>query len=173
MRIIFYMIAALMAYDSPVIGAATSASYDYAAFSALPIQDEGRVKPLDTFARVYLLSLSGKSAMPPQPAIAFLAEVLFSPAKAYTRNVFNIPNPEVLQAIGVLPRDVHYYSYLELSSALRAHAGMIKALYEKDQSALSLAQQQLVDATMKVLHYYQLSQTFVAVASQTWWALFP
>ena len=52
--------------------------FDYEDFVRLPILHEGRIKPLDTFARVMLTGFYGKDSMPDISAAAWLAEMLFN-----------------------------------------------------------------------------------------------
>lgn len=91
-----------------------------AAAAAVPIQDGGRVKPLDTYARFSLLQLSGRSVLRSESgdtieAMPWLLECLFDPATAGTRDVFLIENPEVMEALHLdhaTPRERFAYAAL-------------------------------------------------------------
>ena len=67
--------------------------FDYSAFAQLPVQHEGRLKPLDSFARTFLTMFSGQSGIDNLSATAWLAELLFDPDAAYGRDVFNVASP--------------------------------------------------------------------------------
>src|SRR5690606_8518520 len=82
-------------------GAERLGEYDYAAFGAIPVSEDGRVKPLDTLARNTLLQLSGKQSLVEEmllegegdaglPAIVWLAEVFAQRPEARQRAVFRI-----------------------------------------------------------------------------------
>ena len=55
---------------------------DLSSFGALPVLHDGRKMPLDTFARIKLLQLSGKTSFQRRPAIEWFARVCFSPEAA-------------------------------------------------------------------------------------------
>lgn len=69
--------------------------------SALPILHDGRVMPLDTFARLHLMQFSGKRTLQNQSAMVWMMNLLFDPESTFDQPVFLINNHEVLEAIGV------------------------------------------------------------------------
>lgn len=133
--------------------------FDYSNFAKIPILDEGRVKPIDSFARVNLVNFSGKDYVGNMSAIKWLAELLFSRDKAYDRKVFYIANADVVSSIGLVNRKKHYYSFNEISEAIEGHLEMVSALYQKDIQGLSLAQEQLLTLYKKTLLYYAISRS--------------
>src|SRR3989338_5393540 len=68
-------------------------------FAALAVLNEGRVKPVDTYARTLLLQLSGKTSFGRQSAVQWLARLLFAPATTFEDKVFLINNPEIATAL--------------------------------------------------------------------------
>jgi ABC-type transport system involved in cytochrome c biogenesis permease subunit len=102
--------------------------FDLASAAQLPVLDGGRVKPLDTFARVQLLALSGRQTFQDeqghtQPAIRWLFEVLSSrlreqdkdaddPAANY--RVFRIENLDLLNLLELPERPGFRYSLSEI-----------------------------------------------------------
>jgi len=70
------------------------------ALAAVPVLHNGRVMPMDTFARNALLQLSGKSSVRGKPAIRWMGELLFDPAATRGDKVFLINNPDVADALG-------------------------------------------------------------------------
>ena len=85
----------------------------------LAIQKGGRVMPLDSFARITLLQLSGRQSLKVGKqrlsAIQWLTEVLLRPHEAEKYKVFLVENPEVLQELQIpykKPRDVYAYATL-------------------------------------------------------------
>lgn len=78
--------------------------------ASVAVQDGGRIKPLDTYARFSLLQLSGRSKLRvadggSMSALDWLLECLLDEARARERAVFLIENPEVMDALG-LSRDI-------------------------------------------------------------------
>ncbi len=74
---------------------------DEAAFKALPVQAQGRIKPMDTVARASLLQLSRKQKLltPEGQALSptgWLLHVLVNPLEADTYSCFYIAHPELL-----------------------------------------------------------------------------
>lgn len=61
-----------------------------AEFKTLPIQHEGRIKPLDSFARVTLARIAGVESLEGKPAIDWLAQSVFDPATAASRPLFKV-----------------------------------------------------------------------------------
>lgn len=89
---------------------------DWSQFRSLPIQQDGRVKPLDTFAGNLLLQFSGKKTVRTEAgklaAVEWLAEVLFRREKAAGYPVFLIENPAILQDLGIpYTKERDRYSY--------------------------------------------------------------
>lgn len=102
----------------------------------IPIQDGGRVKPLQTYAGYTLLGLDHRRSAADAdgerlPSLAWLLEVLFRPERARRAPCFLVETAEVLDAIrlahdGKKKRD--RYAYDELVPA-RARLGELAAQY--------------------------------------------
>ena len=86
---------------------------DLVAFSRLPVLVNGRLKPIDTVARTSLLILQGRQRVsdPTNPAplvaspTAWLADVLFAPAKADAYPTFSIDSPDLLSLMSITEAD--------------------------------------------------------------------
>lgn len=90
-------------------------------FETIAVQDDGRVKPLRTYAAFALLRMHGARALSMAAGrlspIEWMLDVLFRPELAHTQPVFRIENDEVLDAIGAAhegKRKRDRYSYREL-----------------------------------------------------------
>jgi len=73
-------------------------------FGLLPVQQGGRIKPLDSVARVSLLALSGRQTLrskghPSIGATEWLFKVATQPALADNMRIFRIDHPQVLSLI--------------------------------------------------------------------------
>lgn len=88
------------------------------ALRPLMVIEDGRPKPLDSYARNTLLRYSGRERYAGQQAIDWLARVLFTPQQTYRDEVFLIDHPEVLEAIGAPSRGRGRYSFEELRAGL-------------------------------------------------------
>ncbi len=142
---------------------ATSYDYNFEVFSRIPILDQGRVKPLDTFARTYLEIISGRDSLSDMEAIEWLAEVILDPGRAYKREIFNIPNPKVVDALALERRKGHRYSYKEVTTAFYTHSKTWDFLFTMPEEEMSLPQKQLLEAFTKTQLFAELSRSLSLV----------
>ena len=101
-------------------------AFDYAAVGHLPVVVDGRVKPLDTYARNMLRIISGsetfkleyqesgKTKTRTEPAIRWLMDLVARPAEAKHHKVIRIDNLEVLKALNLDARKGFRYSMAEI-----------------------------------------------------------
>lgn len=134
-------------------------SLSYEDFKEIPILHEGRVKPLESFARSYLLVFHGKNRLRDLNASEWLAELLFDQETAYQRDVFNISNPDVVHAIGLSWKNKHRYSYKETSQALQIHNDTVATIYRMKEEERTRPQQELLNLYFKVFTYAEISHS--------------
>ncbi len=92
-------------------------------FGRLPVVYQGRVKPLDTLARNSLLVISNRQyftddAGKRHPAIEWLADVMSGSPRATQYKVFRIDNTQVLELLGLTPREGFRYAIDEFQAKL-------------------------------------------------------
>ncbi len=109
---------------APSLAQETTIKLDTSLFGQIPILHEGRIKPLDSFARANLKTLSGKEAA----AMPWLIELLLDPARAEKRPVIRITNPEVRSLLRLEKRKSKLYSYQEVSKAMISKQEMIDGI---------------------------------------------
>ncbi|MCC5849434.1 MAG: cytochrome c biogenesis protein CcsA [Verrucomicrobia bacterium] len=68
---------------------------------ALPVLHDGRVMPLDTFARIHLTQFSGRKTLMGKSAMEIMGEILFEPSSTHDYPLFLVNNHAVLEAMGV------------------------------------------------------------------------
>jgi ABC-type transport system involved in cytochrome c biogenesis permease subunit len=159
-KIILLVLACFLLAAPPAKADDSRSSWNYTAFAQLPIQHEGRLKPLDSFARAFLTMFSGRSSIGNLSATAWLAELLFDPDAAYGRSVFNVASPAVRDAIGLPPRPEHRYSFVEIAKAIADHKQMIDTLLPKQGThTLDQAQEQLLALYTDMLWYFEISRS--------------
>lgn len=156
MRYLFLLISLLGLLATPSATAREEA-LDYTVFAQIPIQHEGRIKPLDTFARAMLGTFSGHQSLDGLAADAWLAETLFDPAQAMTRPVFRILKPELL---GLASRARKYYSFAEIAPALQRKADVLAALSQTEEKNWNGDQRELMRLSENMLLYTQLLRSF-------------
>ncbi len=138
---------------------ATMPDYNFTDFARVPILDQGRVKPLDTFSRTYLEIISGRDKLPDMVAIEWMAELIFDPDSAYKRDIFNIPNPKVVDALELDQRKGHRYSYHEVTIAFYQHSKTLNSLFTMAEEDMILPQKQLLEVFTKTQMFAELSRS--------------
>jgi ABC-type transport system involved in cytochrome c biogenesis permease subunit len=126
------------------------------------ILEQGRKKPLDTYAQNILKQFSGQSTFQKKPAIEWLARVLFTPEATYEDKVFLVTNPEVLDSMGVTregkARDRYSFSQLKPGLA-QLHQLAFKVSRVKDQDR-SFIENEIIALYSKLYLYQQLLVSF-------------
>lgn len=131
-------------------------------FARLPVQDGGRVKPLDSLAGLKLLTLNGSRRLKLESgeslkALPWLLDCLFFPEQAKGYPCFRVESDAVLTAVGLEAKEKRaWYSYEELLPA-RAEIHHNGAAYSdipaKDRSSL---QQQTIKLGSDLLQFEEL-----------------
>jgi ABC-type transport system involved in cytochrome c biogenesis permease subunit len=112
------------------------------AFAKLPVQDGGRVKPLDTYAAFRLLRFNGKRTVKTPTGeklgpSSWLLDCFFYPELARSYAMFQVRDSAVVQGVGVRiegKKKADRYSYDELVPArarIRSEASRIESIEEK------------------------------------------
>lgn len=136
-----------------------SKKVDLKEFAQLPILHEGRMKPMDTFARTNLLAINGKSSLKGMTGLEWLVELLFDEDAAYDRKVFNVSHPDIVKMLDLEWSPKHRYSFRQVSKGLRKNADLLKKILPKEKKELSSLQAQLVDLYLKNLRYFEIGRS--------------
>lgn len=133
-----------------------------ACFSTLPVQDGGRVKPLDTYAAFKLLKLHGRRSCPGldgrslSPMAWFLDSVFF-PETAKQYKTFRVDNSEVITAMGLTPKKKRdYYSYAELLPGRQKLFELGHLYMQHDETQRSVMETELTTLAMNMREYEDL-----------------
>jgi ABC-type transport system involved in cytochrome c biogenesis permease subunit len=134
--------------------------------ASLPVQEGGRVKPLDTIAGFKLLKLNGRRALttPSGEAlspIAWLADCLFYPELAQTYQVFLVQNAEVLDDLGIDHEAKHKrdrYTWNDLAPGLMKLDEKFKSYSQIEEKDRSAVQEQVVLLRHNMFEFMQLTQ---------------
>lgn len=132
-------------------------------FSMIPVLHEGRLKPLETFAETQLRYFSGKTSLDGLAAHEWLAELLFDPARASERAVFEVRNRDVQAALGLPHVPGARYTLAQLTKPLGTQAERIQTLLQTPPDKLEARQKQLLEVHNKVSNYMQLMRSFSLV----------
>ena len=140
----------------------------YHDLGAIPVSEDGRVKPLDTVARNALLQVSTKQSLidemmlesdgedADRSAMRWLAEVLAGTENARLRAVIRIDDPEVLGLIGKTQDDGKYYSIATIAPHLQEIEDQARAASAKDEEDQTRFEKHLIELYGKVGLIFQL-----------------
>jgi ABC-type transport system involved in cytochrome c biogenesis permease subunit len=131
-------------------------SFNYDAFSRIPVQHEGRIKPLESFARHYLKIFSGND----RGASKWLARSLFDPGAAAQDPIFKITSPE---KAGLEIKPDRRYTFADISLALKNKTAVIQSLLAQNPEDWTADQRALMDMHDKAQAYGDILRSLTAV----------
>ena len=141
-------------------GPSWAAVEDVAAFARLPVLEGGRVMPMDTYARLRLLQLSGRSTHDKQPAVEWLARLLFAPQTSHDEPVLLVNHPEVLEAMGVEAADKRRFSFNELQPGLETLRGLAEAAAQHPENDRNPVEKEILRLYQSLTTYLSLRYSF-------------
>ena len=137
--------------------------WDNFKFSQIPILHSGRIKPLSTFSREYLLLLYEKPSLPDRSPEQWLIETLLDPKTSLNRPLFKIRNPELVDILNLHKTKNNIYSFKEISKALDQILDQLNEIQSKPEEKRNLIEKQLFNLYLKVHSYFQLSRSFFMI----------
>ncbi len=138
-------------------------------FAKLPLAYQGRIKPYDTVARNALQILSGRQEVIVEqdggrtklPAIRWLLDTIAGSPAAGDHRVFRIENLELLDTLGLKPREGSFrYSLNDFRDKLDALQKQIELADAQPTSKRSLYQKDVLRLATKLNLYSLLIQSF-------------
>jgi len=127
----------------------------------LPILHEGRIKPLDTFAKTILQSFSGNETIISNNiklnALEWLTKLIFHPQESYSDNIFKIRNADVLNTLKLSNKTNSLYNYSELFNSFKKHTTLISALQKKEYINRTKIQNKIINIYNKISIYHEIS----------------
>lgn len=140
-------------------------TYDFS-YKDLPIQQSGRIKPLDTYARNHLLQFYGKQKIKKISddiesidAVDWLYLVLSNPENELDRKIFNIRNPEVAVSLGLEKNDKHKYSFKSIIEGFQLNQDLLEALKIKSEEDQTLVEKQVIEIYQNILAYDDIAHS--------------
>lgn len=109
-------------------------------FGMLPVLHEGRIKPIDSFARSLQKTFAGHD----KEALLWLMTSLFDPARGELIPVLKITHPQILSLLNLKARKSKLYSYKEVAPALNAKQDMILFILKHNQDTWTSQHKQLI-----------------------------
>ena len=134
----------------------------------IPIHENGRIKPLDTFVRNQLLVIYGKRSIKPKAlpeelnskglsAIDWFFDIAINPDEGDKYRVFNISNPEVVASLGLYWDPSHSYNRKEILSGLKNQIDYITTIQGKPEAELTQFDIHMLKVYSNVIQYQTLS----------------
>ena len=131
-------------------------------FKEIPIQTDGRIKPLDTYARNQLLNIYSKRSIE-ITATEWIIELLTNQSVVFEREIFKIHNSEVVHALGLPPNKKHVYSYNSISDALKNNEQLINEILSKPEDSYTLVEKQIVNLYLNHLRIFDLAHSLSCI----------
>ena len=126
-------------------------------FATLPILSEGRVMPVDSFARHYLYAFSGEDTYEGESAADWLARTVFDPASAVNDKIFSVSQKDQ-RLLGLNARQGNRYDFTEISAALAGTLGDFQKALQKqaEEKGLSDDEERLITWHERARDYAQI-----------------
>lgn len=137
-----------------------SISIDVSKLRQVPVLENGRIKPLETYAASILVQFSNKSKFQKEKAIQWLARVMFTPQTALDDKIFYIANPRTVMALGINEEKKHRYSYLQILKAPNSIQKLANDASKIEDSKRDPADKELIRVFNKINTYYTLVESF-------------
>ena len=138
-------------------------------FSSMAIQESGRIKPLDTYARNQLTLIYGKDEIKENDnsidAIDWLLNVLTDTENELNREIFyisswsNSPEVEISLGLDLLNRDSHRYSFYEIIEGFKNNSQLLESLKIKE-GELTYVENQIIDIYGKLVFFDEIAHSF-------------
>ena len=125
----------------------------------IPLQDEGRIKPLDTFARNHLLAFYGKRSIKEldMGATDWIINLILDPENGRDQKIFNIRNPEVASSLFLDWTNEHKYSFNQITPGLSEQSSMLEMIDQKNASDRTVYEKQLYEISRNILRFEEIS----------------
>lgn len=136
---------------------------DTSDLARIPVLHDGRVKPLDTFARHMLTQIYGHGALPGQSADAWLASVIFDPQGAAEAPIFRVDDKTVRAWVDVPERSPALYSFRELAAHLEKSSAMMQKISALPPEQLTQSQHHLIALYQTTSDFWELSRSMTLV----------
>ncbi|MCP4155998.1 MAG: cytochrome c biogenesis protein CcsA [bacterium] len=131
-------------------------------FRRVVVLEQGREKPLDTFAQNILKQISGRSKFQGEPAIHWLARLVFDRDVSHNDKIFLITNVDVLDSINIARQGKarERYSYSQLNPGIRKLRQLAFKASKIQPNDREFIENELIALYNKIYLYQQLMASF-------------
>ena len=141
-------------------------------FAPIAVQNAGRPKPFDSFARFNLLACYHQSKIKDGDtkisATDWLAQLLLDPDSAYDIKCFRIKNEDLVADLGLekSPYGKHIYSFNELRTIIDAQRTRVQEIGARKKENRKLIEVQLLELYSAVHGYFSISRSFTCLTPE-------
>ncbi|NGX43266.1 MAG: Cytochrome c biogenesis protein CcsA [Chlamydiae bacterium] len=143
---------------------------DFEALKRIPVQHEGRLKPLDTVARNALLMIRGNQSLYDEnrqiPPIEWMLDMTLHPERAARYPVFRIDHPDVLGFIEKTVEEGKYFSFEDLSSYLEGIRQQAHSASQIEENLRDSYQNGVLKLWQQITLYVRINNTFSVAHSE-------
>jgi ABC-type transport system involved in cytochrome c biogenesis permease subunit len=147
------------AYNADIPGT----TLDMDNFAGIPVLHEGRIKPLDSLARIQILRFAKREMPTTMSPIEWLAKTLFNPAVAVEDKIFLIEDGITRHTLGLEERKRPFYSYAELIKGLEKTTPLVTSWISQDDFEPTEEQANLLAVHENALEYLHLLRSLSAI----------
>lgn len=133
---------------------------DFTQFAKIPILEDGRIKPVETYARNLLLRFSGRRSLKDIDAVTWLAKLLFAPYTSTTDKIFLINHLSIPETLGISLNKKRRYSFDDLSPALNKLNELATAIIHIEPSNRDIVEIEILRLADNLKLFNELSYTF-------------
>ncbi len=141
-----FVLLPFIVFTAMPVQASETTSIGFEKLAQTPILHDGRIKPLDSFARAKMKEFSGQE----NGAMLWLIEAIFDPARAENTAVFKITDPEVRNLLNLEKRKSRLYSFREVLKGIMPREDMVNAIISADKNSRTPQQSTLLEINDKL-----------------------
>jgi ABC-type transport system involved in cytochrome c biogenesis permease subunit len=126
-------------------------------FRRIPVLNDGRIKPMDSYARGFLFQVSGRRSYRKESALEWFSRFLFAPRTTYDDKIFLINHPEIPEALKIEPDKRRRYSYRQLEPGYDKFQELALAANDLDDQNRSRVDREILRVYSNLRLYIRLS----------------
>ena len=118
--------------------------FQYDTLGKMPVLADGRIKPLDSLARVLLQRIYGHANYEGQNATQWLAHMVFKPGDMMNAPIFTFATPQAAAMMGLEIKEGNRYSFVDVASVLPQRGKFFADLAGRAKNSLAPEEAEVV-----------------------------
>lgn len=159
-RIVFICLILICSMVPSTFASKSDKTFSPESFGKITVLENGRKKPMDTYARNKLLQFSGKQKLKKSSALEWMTRLIFDPSEADKDKVFLINNPDIADAIGITPVVKRRYSFSDLQNGLQKIGELSEKAMKEPPEQWSPFDKEIIRTRKNVEEYYAIRASF-------------